>query len=31
LVTSAKQQVAKAPADAKPHTKPEHVRHRDEG
>src|ERR1700734_1137856 len=31
LVPSAKQQVAKAPADPKPHTKPEHVRHRDEG
>jgi large subunit ribosomal protein L20 len=31
LVASAKQHVAKAPADAKSHAKPEHVRHRDEG
>jgi hypothetical protein len=31
LVASVKQHVAKAPADAKAHAKPEHVRHRDEG
>jgi large subunit ribosomal protein L20 len=31
LVATAKQHVAKAPADAKAHAKPEHVRHRDEG
>jgi hypothetical protein len=31
LVATAKQHAAKAPADAKSHAKPEHVRHRDEG